>query len=675
MDEKDEDNVINDNNSENNNLKESDLNINSKSSIRNTTNSANNFQLLNEKGDRLFNSGMENINSKLSQISKDLFKIELPEKIHCPQCDSNIFIRITDTSTFEIEKNCSNCKNKKNMKLEDFVSELTNPEPQKCNSCNNNSNLYKCKCGENICENCKDKHLEDVEENLHNLISFTEKDYKCVCSGMGFNCYCTECKKNLCFDCMDEHEDNHQNALINLLNELPPSNEIEQKKKNLEKQKKEIEEFIKLLDDWTNELIERVNKYKLNLIYYNKLNEKIINNYDTNEINYESLQNMKNMIFNFDELLNELKNESLNDNVWERKGYYILKLMDNLIDKKKVDVKKEKKEDKENEVVRIQMRLMENAKKSLDVKKNIKSVCVLKKKKLLAVGLQNKKINFYGSDKFEAYSNLNEKGEIIELSEMSNGNLLICANGYFKIFRNNDENNGGNEIQFEKCKNIKKVIESKNGRLICLCDNPNENNGLIQIFNYDPVNKNYKPETEIIKLDSKPFEYLIEMNSITFAIYLQTGNLVFYQNDSLEKINYQKKPPVKNSNHQNINESKAFKINDDIVAVVDSYSIILISLGRNAVTCNRRFKFFWDYICVLSNGKILASVFNYDNNSYNIKELVYNKTAQIIEVTNYDLFDKPQDKLSSYILELSNDRLVTFCKENSVIKIWDIANK
>lgn len=673
----DDDNIVNEKNSEHDNVEDSNSNnTTQKKDLKETENTEKSNHLLNEKENKLISVDSEKLMDQILQISKDLNKINLPEKIHCPECGSNIFIRMIDISTFEIEINCSTCKSKKNMKLKDFISELIKVEPQKCSLCQKNESLYKCQCGENICENCKNIHLENVDEDLHNMINFSEADYTCACSEMEFNNYCTECNKNLCYECLEDHSDKHPKSVINILNELPSNNELKQKIDQLEKQKETIDKFIKILDDWTNEFLKRIYEYKLNLTYYYKLNEKIQKNYDVNKINYESLQNLKNMSYNFDVSLVEFLVESSNENNWKREGFYILQLLDKLTEKKKDDKNKNKKENKknkedENDIIKTKTKLTENAKKSIDFyKKAIKSVCLLKKKKLLAVGL-NKKINFYDINEFNEYSNLNEKSEIIELTEMENGNLLICANGYFKIFKNNDENNGGNEIQFQNCKNIKKIIESKNGYLICLCDNPNEKNGIIRFYNYDSVNKNYKEDKEVIKLDNKPSHYLFEMNYNVFCIYLQNGILNFYENDSTGKKNYQKKFSEKDTNLSNINSSKLFKINDDVVAITDPKTMMLVSVQRNTLTYNSKFKFCWENIYVLSNGKILASIF-YDNNEYYMIELAYDKTKQAIRIINYYLFDKPKNKFISSILELSDNRLITYAKDDSIIKIWDI---
>ena len=220
---------------------------------------------LNEKGDKFSKITKEKVIAQiLSQTSKHFHEINLPDKIHCPECGSNLFIRITNLSTFEIEKNCSKCKNVIPMRLIDFISELMDAKPPNCEICNENQNkLYKCQCGKNICEKCENKHIEsEEEEDKHSKIDFSKKDYECPCSELEFNYYCTRCKKNLCLDCVDNHEE-HKNEVINLLMELPQNEEIEKKKKKLEVQKENIKKIIEELDKWINDFIKRINYYKL----------------------------------------------------------------------------------------------------------------------------------------------------------------------------------------------------------------------------------------------------------------------------------------------------------------------------------------------------------------------------------------------------------------------------
>ena len=97
-----------------------------------------------------------------------------------------------------------------------------------------------------------------------------------------FTCYCDNCKKNLCKQCEETHEKEHK--IIPLKN-FENIISLKEKLQDFENELKELKQNIKLICDNFNIIINNFeNIYK---IYYDT-----INNYQTNQLNYQILKNL-----------------------------------------------------------------------------------------------------------------------------------------------------------------------------------------------------------------------------------------------------------------------------------------------------------------------------------------------------------------------------------------------
>lgn len=108
-----------------------------------------------------------------------------------------------------------------NKSLSDGIKSIINKEKKEQCICQNkilnkNIKFYKCLCGKKICQNCKQKHLNENNNNNHNLVDFNAKDYTCFCNNKGkkFIVYCLDCQKDLCIYCNTEHI-NHKKIKYN----------------------------------------------------------------------------------------------------------------------------------------------------------------------------------------------------------------------------------------------------------------------------------------------------------------------------------------------------------------------------------------------------------------------------------------------------------------------------
>ena len=225
-----------------------------------------------EKKEKIENNFNEEERSSLSdelEENKDNQQneksIKMGSKIICPSknCYSNAIINI-NPYFFEINSNCGQHKNK--MDIIEFVNNSGGKEDKEtCNFCNkaykrliaNKNNLYKCSCGKNICDICKETCLKNHSKE-HNMIDFKEKDYICCCNNKKkkFLSFCLNCKKNLCMICNENHK---THEIINLRDI-----KIDEKilKEKLKEQKNKINKFNKIIDKWLKRVKEEIEEYK-----------------------------------------------------------------------------------------------------------------------------------------------------------------------------------------------------------------------------------------------------------------------------------------------------------------------------------------------------------------------------------------------------------------------------
>ena len=205
--------------------------------------------------------------------------------IICPICK--------ETARFELNNyrikiyNCKNGHIIDNILLKEFEkTQLIDESLIKCDNCkqNNKSNTYNkemfiCnKCNMNLCPLCKTNH-----DKTHKIINYEQKYYICNKHDKEYYSYCEECKQDLCVLCKEAHK-NHK---IITYDEIIPKKTIN-------------EEEIKLYFNCSfipikarlGMIIDRINNVLGNLDIYFKSIEKMLLNFNINNINYNILQNI-----------------------------------------------------------------------------------------------------------------------------------------------------------------------------------------------------------------------------------------------------------------------------------------------------------------------------------------------------------------------------------------------
>ena len=124
------------------------------------------------------------------------------------------------------------------------------------------------------------------------MIDYENRNYLCHKHNESFISYSDRCNENLCIQCDIEHNMNHK---IIPYKEIFPN--ITNIKNKIKESKDIIDEFINNIDN----IIDILQKIKLNVEIYYKINSNILNNFNIKNRNYEifsKLNNINNIIDN-----------------------------------------------------------------------------------------------------------------------------------------------------------------------------------------------------------------------------------------------------------------------------------------------------------------------------------------------------------------------------------------
>ncbi len=177
----------------------------------------------------------------------------------------------------------------------------------KCQLCSNvkeslsypKDKFFICNCGSVICETCHSLH-KDAGIN-HHMIDIDDKNYFCIKHGKKFESYCIDCNDNICKDC----EKFHPNHDIKSFKDIKvKKTEIEKLSSEIEKQKKNLLDFITKAREELEEKLKTIEDYANNYI---KIENTLIKRYESYFWNYQLLRNLKNKSLFQNEVTNKLK--------------------------------------------------------------------------------------------------------------------------------------------------------------------------------------------------------------------------------------------------------------------------------------------------------------------------------------------------------------------------------
>jgi len=257
----------------------------------------------------------------LKKITKKKYKNF--QNIVCSECGEIPYIEI-DHINYKIKSSCPNGHNK----VETFINFIKKSNEKidkgyECIECkkeiseltikknNKKNNMYKCTCNNYVCNDCKEEHRkkgkEGNDQELHNFVELSKKDYKCPCSGEpnDFVAFCIKCNKNLCSNCHSNHSSEHNELCF--IDEDMYNLDIDKKKHKFEIQKSNIKEFLDKLNGLEKDLIDKIRELEKNLELYIEIKDYIIYKYNVAFLNDQVIENFRNINFKLESKLDFFK--------------------------------------------------------------------------------------------------------------------------------------------------------------------------------------------------------------------------------------------------------------------------------------------------------------------------------------------------------------------------------
>lgn len=229
---------------------------------------------------------------------KDDIKLsnKLSRQIICPICGESAKIKLNNYKISIYE--CKYNHNLNDLNIDEFKSsQIIDESKIICGICKDtnkkktyDNTFYYCGiCNLGICPLCSVKHNYNNSHYSHNIIDYEDKYFICGLHKKRNNLYCKTCKKNLCITCVQDHI---EHELISYEKLFIKSNDLEIKLRNF---KITIDKFKEDIGRIQNILQKVIDYYES----FYKITEKIFHNFDSNKINYQILNNIREL-YNLD---------------------------------------------------------------------------------------------------------------------------------------------------------------------------------------------------------------------------------------------------------------------------------------------------------------------------------------------------------------------------------------
>ena len=663
--------------------------------------------IINIKNEQIISLNDSNINIKNDIKNIENLKINDIEKIVCPECGeipsleinhNNYMIKSFCPNRHSVEDSLLNFIKRSNAKIfEDILCSECNKKSSDLK--NKKNDMYKCKCGDYICENCKDKHIEknkeekkneedddeDDYDKKHNLIKYPLKDYKCSCSESleDYYFYCNKCMRNLCAGCEADHPRDHQicNFSEEIDNNLSDKN-MEVKKHKFKEQKNIINNFINKLHIFIKEFEEKLNNLEKTLQTFLEINDYILKKFNKKAMNYQIIESAKNINLELTNLITTFTNSTN-----EKEG---LTLLINIVDYQN------QKDNKFNMNYKSSrnpssINIPKSSGKSFDeiIGATITSLCQLKNG--IAVGDIKGNIHCFTLTKSQLTKNLiitDDNGNDIKyLYLLKNGHFISSIYNEFKIYElskssekiehkviqkfkyskiNKQEKNNIKDIKSNKSSKSNKSNKSN-------LEQPQNiyhyqaleliNNNLLYIeadrlYMLKPYNSSiYKDKAKEKKLESHIIS-MAELNNNRFCLYCEDKCLYIFDSNSFKEkskfrintnfLTFNKIKYINNDIIAALGNKKIYLLSEakqDIIDIFDDYFIYDIDSGSNQLFAASQNNIIQFDIKVNKEGKYFTKV----------KDMPIKYNINILYLLNNEVDEK--DKIGNFILAYNNESI------------------
>ena len=369
--------------------------------------------------------------NKLNNIIISVFNLRNSKNINnsyirCPKCQNLSYLNINKNSIYNISLgNCKNNHEYNDLSIDEFIKYQNDIIKLECDICKNKKNLYNnnfyiCSCEKLLCKLCLEKH--NIKN--HKIIKFNKRYDICSKHEKGYISYCKDCKLNLCEKCEEEHYD-HKIILDKMI--IKNKINIEDMKRDLNeniKRVKEYKEEINILNELYNTIIINYKKYLDD--YINLINKILF--YLDNLKNYETINNVIN--FNLEILNKDINNYFMNETL-KKRMIYLVNIIDRNINQMEIiyEINKDK-----NELKIFDSKFIQNNKNCLMIIDNrineVKENHIINdKRKNLKILLFNYKVNndmsymFYKCKQLSSISDISKwnTNTVINMSYMFYG--------------------------------------------------------------------------------------------------------------------------------------------------------------------------------------------------------------------------------------------------------------
>ena len=204
--------------------------------------------------ENVMDTPMPDTSSKLSDIDYTAFLKKDSHHLSCPECEiiPAIFIEKDSKNLFTISSGCENKHVIHNMSVRDFYKKSLTK-----NELNEKETITLCQ-----------EHNEKYES------------------------FCKSCHKNICSQCINSSHQNHN--IIKFVDLQPSKEDIINLKNSIKNEIKITSEFLTLeFNRWIDELKDKFEDVLEVISYKNKLYNQVISNYESGNLNYQIIHNMK----------------------------------------------------------------------------------------------------------------------------------------------------------------------------------------------------------------------------------------------------------------------------------------------------------------------------------------------------------------------------------------------